>query len=298
MAEIATFMEGRKSESPKALYIASQPGGGKTGLKIFLLNEESKKGNYFIEFNPDEIAIYHKYYREILEEYPNESYKKLQKFVSPALDNYLRKRAVELRYNVLQEGTFGSTEGYIKAIEFQKNGGVANIGNMESGNTRQAIKVNGGYNIDRAILAVDRFESLLSSFEREQYFEENNLPPRGVTIENHDRAYNNMLTTIGKIEEGRLYDRIRVYKRGYNETQPELVFILGDKKYMSATEAIRDIRKKNRKELLENSERYFDRINKLRAKAKSPVLLEKLDQLEAEFRQELGKTREGKGEEK
>ena len=44
----------------------------------------------FIEFNPDVIAIYHKYYDEILEEYPNESYRLLQKFVAPALDQYLR----------------------------------------------------------------------------------------------------------------------------------------------------------------------------------------------------------------
>ena len=125
MAEIATFIDFKATKNPKSIFIVSQPGAGKTGLKAYVENENQikQKGN-FIEFNPDVIAIYHKYYEQIINEYPNESHKQLQKFVEPALDNYLRKRAVELRSNIMQEGTFGSTEGYMKILDFQKNGGI------------------------------------------------------------------------------------------------------------------------------------------------------------------------------
>ena len=57
-----------------------------------------------MEGNATEDYINHEYYQEILEEFPDESYKILQRFVKPALDNYLRKRAVELRNSIVQEG--------------------------------------------------------------------------------------------------------------------------------------------------------------------------------------------------
>ena len=86
MAELALLMRPKTSDKPKSIFIVSQAGGGKT-------------------VNPDEVAIYHKYYEQILKEFPNESYAKLQKFILPALDQYLRQRAVQLRNNIIQEGT-------------------------------------------------------------------------------------------------------------------------------------------------------------------------------------------------
>ena len=98
---------------------------GKTGLKSFLMREF--KLPRFIEFNPDEIAIYHKHYREIIHEFPDDSYRILQRFVQPALDEYLRPKAVDSRFNIMQEGTFASTDGYLSLLRFQKYGGSAPI---------------------------------------------------------------------------------------------------------------------------------------------------------------------------
>ena len=198
MAEIATFMKSERAEKPRSIFAVAQAGAGKTGLKSFLINEAQDRGNItsYTEFNPDEIAVYHKYYREILEEFPDSSYKILQRFVQPALDTFLRQRAVELRNNLVQEGTFGSTQGYIQILDFQKNGGKASIGKIRSDGTREEVTVNGNYNIEINVLAVDRFESLLSCYEREQYFRESDLPPRVVTPQNHDYAYHKLLETL------------------------------------------------------------------------------------------------------
>ena len=66
---------------------------------------------------------------------------------------------------------------------------------------------------------------MLSSYESEQSFIELNLPPRAVTAENHDRTYNKMLETLQQIDDKKLYDKIRVFKRGKIETTPELRII-------------------------------------------------------------------------
>lgn len=292
MAEISIFMKSERVEEPKSVFVVAQAGAGKTGLRNFLINEAQNNGNItsYTEFNPDEIAIFHKYYREILEEFPDSSYKILQRFVSPALDTFLRQRAVELRNNLVQEGTFGNTDVYLKILDFQKNGGKANIGPVKEEGTRETKNVQGGYKIDINVLAVDRFESLLSCYEREQYFRDNNLPPRVVTPGNHDFAYNKMLETLQIIENKRLFDRIRVYKRGDSADRPELVFTSGDTKYSTITEAINTERLKNRQELLRNSEQYFLRIQNLRERIKENGIeaqLDRLNQLEAEFREEL-----------
>ena len=162
MAELAVFMNAQKSNRPTSVFVVAQPGAGKTGLKTYIKREYKKSDlqGGFIEFDPDVVAFYHKYYREILKEFPEESYKRLQKFVAPALDEYLRYRAVQFRNNILQEGTFASP-GYIKILDFQKNGGKLPF--------KKDTTVGGNYFIDINILAAHRFESLLSAYEREQY---------------------------------------------------------------------------------------------------------------------------------
>ena len=286
MAELAVFMNCAKSKNPTSVFIAAQPGAGKTGLRFHVEREYGYMN--FTEFDPDEVAIYHKYYDEILKEFPEESYQILQRFVRPALDTYLRNKAVQLRTNIMQEG-------YIDILEFQKNGGKAKLGENEDG-TKEDVEVPGGYNIDINVLAVSRFESLLSSYEREQTFIEKSLPPRAVTAENHDRAYNNMLETIRQIEQKRLYDRIRVFKRGREEGKPQLVFQTGQKKYPSVVEAVLQEREKDKNRKISHAEEYLSRIQQLKDRvmknknqANAEILLRKIEELEQEFISELHK---------
>lgn len=292
MAELALLMRVRPSDEPKSIFIISQAGGGKTGLKTFVENENYKgQENIFVEINPDEVAIYHKYYENIMKEYPKQSHTQIQKFVRPALDDYLRKRAVQFRTNIIQEGTFGSTDGYLKILDFQKNGGKAAIGPLESNGERKEIDIDGGYNIEIDILAVDRYESLLSSYEREQYFIETGLSPRAVTAENHDRAYENLIKTVQEIENRKLYNRMRVFKRGKIETEPELIYISDEGKYNSVADCIQEVRNEERKTIIKNSKKYLKRIQNLKQRVVDKNLIEKIEVLEREFLKELTQER-------
>ncbi len=122
LAEMAIFINSTSSRNPKSIFIIGQPGAGKTGLKqhIEMQYINSNNASNFIEFDPDMVAVYHKNYDKILEEFPDDSYSILQRFVKPALDNYLRQRAVQLKNNIVQEGTFSNTDGYIDILRFQK----------------------------------------------------------------------------------------------------------------------------------------------------------------------------------
>lgn len=293
-AEINTFILGdeAKSDNPSSFFVVAQAGAGKTGLKSFVIREAHESGLLpgYIEFNPDDIATYHKYYREILRDFPDESYSILQRFVSPALDTYLRQAAVAHKYNLVQEGTFGSTDVYVEIVDFQKNGGKADIGKLKDDRTREIIDVPGNYTINVDVLAVDRFESYLSSLEREQYYRENGLPPRVVALVHHDFAYNKMVDTLRILEDKGLIDRGRVFRRGPVPVEPRLVYEMGNSKYPSLVDAVIGERANNRFELLENSDAYYDRIGSLRSRIQAngiPEQLARLDELQDLFDSEL-----------
>lgn len=286
MAEIAIFGRCEKSEKPKSIFAVAQPGAGKTALRAYLVNEAQNAGTFakFIEFNPDEVAIHHKHYREIMRDFPDDAFKILKRFTYNALDYYLRQRAVELRCNIMQEGTFATTDGYLGIIDFQKNGGKL-----------QGKDIKGDYDVDINILAVNKYESLLSSFEREQYFVENGLPPRAVTIENHDYSYNKMLETVDIVEKRKLYDQMRVFRRGYIKEKPELVYIAGDNRFESVKAAILYERKIQEDELLKNPSLYINRIEILKQKLKenkNESLENRLGTLEKIFNDRLNEYRE------
>lgn len=294
-AEMAIFMNAKGLKNPTSIFVVAQPGAGKTSLKAYVINQAQDRGDLgkYIEFNPDVISSYHLHYLDVIKEHPDESHKILQKFTQRALDTYLRQRAVEIRCNIVQEGTFRS-DGYIDILNYQKHGGKIH----KFDDKQNAFKdVEGGYNIEINVLAVNRYESLLSCFEREQYFIENDLPPRPVTIENHDDSYEKMLKTIDIIERRKLFDTIKVFKRGYRENTPELIYISGDKRYPSISEAIRMERNKQEKELFNNPEVYLRRIKELRERVKvnnNEYLLNRIELLEKDFLYNLEKNKKSK----
>ena len=294
-ADISTFLDVHTVEEPKSIFIVGQPGAGKTALKSFVLAEKQNNGSFstFIEFNPDVISTHHANYAQIIENYPDEAYLILQNsFTRTALDDYLRPRAVHIRCNIVQEGTFGSTAGYLKIIEFQQQGGLAPIGEVLHDGSRQLKNVNGGYEVEIDVLAVDRFSSLLSCFEREQYFIDNGLPARVVIKEHHDRAYQSMLTTIDEIQSRKLFDTFKVYKRGSIQEKPELLYMIGNSSLSSVSQFIKCERERQEMELFEHPEPFIDKMQKLMMRASkggNKFLLGRLQEFEREFYTELKK---------
>ena len=295
-AELQVFLRSKGVEEgsqPYSVFVVGQPGAGKTSLRAYVESEYIEEGIEcpFIEFNPDEIALYHKYYREIQKEYPNESYQLLQKFVYPALETYLRPKALQLRNNVIQEGTMFNKDSYLKMIDLQKNGEKTESP-MPELDGRGSKKMAKGYFIDINIMAVHRFESLLSCYEREYKNIEDGLTPRAVTAYNHDNSYYKALETIQEIEKRGLYDRIRVFKRGKEMFKPQMVYCVESATLPMSNikQVIENQREMNKQQILEDADTYLDRICILKDKVKeigNTVLLDKIEVLENEFLTEL-----------
>ena len=294
MAEAVLFTGVKSRENPKSIFVVGQPGAGKTGLKGYVLAENHVNLSESVDINPDQVAAFHKYSDEVIAKCPNDSHRILQKFIRPALDGYLRLKAVQLRSDIIQEGTFASS-GYIDILRFQRNGGknapigrivdtpgMDHVGDFDK-IRREGVDVEGGYNIEIDVLAVSRFDSLLSSYEREQYFREHLLPPRAVTKENHDRSYDAMLDTLDIVEREQLYSTIRVFKRGYSEDRPELIYETGDPRFKKVSDAVRAARRDETNKLLRNPSAYRMKIKRLLEKDLEPSLREKVEDLESEF---------------
>jgi len=294
MAEAVLFTGVKSRKNPESIFVVGQPGAGKTGLKGFVLSENNLNLSECVDINPDQIAAFHKYSDEVIANCPSDSHRILQKFVRPVLDGYLRLKAVQLRCDIIQEGTFAS-DGYIDILRFQRNGGknapigrvvetpgMDHVGDFDQ-IKREGVDVEGGYDVEIDILAVSRFDSLLSSYEREQYFREHQLPPRAVTKENHDRSYSALLDTLDTVEREKLYSKIKVFKRGYREDRPELIYESGDPRFKSVSDAVRAARKEETNKLLKNPGNYRMKIKRLLEKNLEPTLREKVEDLGEEF---------------
>ena len=285
-AEIALFANCKPGKNPRSFFIVAQPGAGKTGLKSYIV-KTSQDSSSFVEFDSDVVGIYHEHYLKIMRDYPGMSFKILERFVRPATDEYLRLKAIKLRANIMQEGTMSNKDTYISILDFYKNGGLAQIGEIDENGLRKTIEVQGDYHVEIAALAVDRYESLLSSYEREQFYREQSLAARVVLPQYHDNSYMKMLETINEIERRGLADKISVYKRGYVEDNPELLWVSGDQRFQSTKEAITYFRSKERRELMQQPDQYRKRLQSLLNRVTDKDQISRIMKLAEEFEQEV-----------
>lgn len=241
-AIMGIFGNSKVSKDPTSFLIVAPPGSGKTGLAAFV---ERNSTRIPIRIDPDMIGIYHDGFQKINEEIPETSYKELQKFVKTVLNDTIRPMACELKVDIISEGTFADTNGYIDIIKNQ---------------------MNHGYKVDLSTITVTRLESLMSCFERQQCRIEKGLPPRINSVEYHDSAYNKFMKTLGIVEEQKLYNSISVYERGEVETEPQLFYRTGDPEYPTAIEAIEAQRRQGLENILNNAEAYQNRIDVLKTK--------------------------------
>lgn len=300
-AELAMFLGSTRAKSPKSFWIIAQPGAGKTALTEYIIkaNQDFFGDNGYIQFNPDSIGKYHKYYKEIAHEFPEQQYEIVQRFTGPALDKYFRPLAVIGGYNLVQEGTF-SSPAYMDILNFQKNGGSEQVGDILPDGTRDMVSSKGGYYVELDVLAVNRYESLLSSYEREQDFRDFGITPRIVVPQRHDYSYKKMLETIDKAEKRGLIDVSNVYRRGklisdngkslkvYED--PALVYSSEGKERKNTVKEIENERQKEIDELLEDPTQYLGRIELLRQRIKENGIEEqliRLGSLEQDFLEKL-----------
>ena len=232
-------------EEPELIYITAGPGAGKSSAERYFQKKLFiNRGIIPFIFNSDKLATYHPKSDEALKTLlPHIYYKVTRWFVRPAAPfilNELRKSKISL----INENTLDHGESDIEETKKFKEA---------------------GYKIKANVIATDIFVSRLSCFEREAAQLRNGSIPRGISKESQERMYNSFEPTIRKLDELGLLDEVNVFTRGKTVVDdPILIYQKGDRRYKDFKEAIDVERNRQREILLNNSEQYFERIQKAR----------------------------------
>lgn len=236
------------STNPTSIVAIGQPGAGKTGLTRYLtLNFMQETNEDIVHIDPDLVGQFHPRYKEILSSKGLESFQHLAKFSSRALKT-INAYCMERKFNLMTEGTFRDTEGYMRIFREMKEK---------------------GYKIDLNLLAVHRIESLISSMERYFYMINHRIPIRIVSVKPHDEAYENMSKTLKQVEKEGLATRIRVFNRGEDELIPNLVYS-SDKpngRYQTPFEALNGERNRNIESMIQEEQKVKRRLENLKQEA-------------------------------
>ena len=246
------------TEQPMISYLIGQAGSGKTTLRRYISDENFvKDGECVVELDADKLAVFHKYYDELIKLPPDDFYKLTRNFVKPA-NKIIHKTVIDNKINVVKEKVMHKGEpDYQEVAEFKS----------------------GGYKVDMNIIALDGYESFLCCIERDISLIKNGLEPRRVTRADHDRMYTPFIQELREFAKRGLCDRINIYGRGESVDKPNLLYSndVQSENALNVEEcikAIEDERNRMHNELIKNQ------------KVKEEYILQ-LIQLEQEINNEL-----------
>jgi len=175
-------------KTPTFLLIAAQPGSGKTGLANASKSYLRERGGY-VRIDADRLREALPYYPALAKQDPLNASARSQHDAGLCVQE-LRKRAVEEKRNVMEEGTFRSpddAERFVRALK-------------EAGNR-----------VELRILAVPPDQSLLGIYQRYEQQIDGGIVPRNVEDHYHDAAVSGLMQTIVRVEG--LVDRCTVHNR-------------------------------------------------------------------------------------
>ena len=221
---------------PVAIITGGQPGSGKSGIVVQSRLDLANDNREHIILDVDTYRGLFKNATELAKEYP-EYYSEITDPVVGQIMNKLLAETINGGYNFIFEGTLGSP-AIIKTIK------------------SSPIE----YDINARLIAVSRFESLLSIFER--YLEMNKLMGMGrlTTIDAHDTRYNNFTNIAPNLENEGI--EVEVYKRSTNKKVPKQVYKTseGQRRYCSVLEALLTERMKSYELCMGNAEERLQSI--------------------------------------
>jgi len=175
-------------ETPTFLLIAAQPGAGKTGLADASKSYLRERGGY-VRIDADRLREALPYYPELARQDPLNASARSQHDAGLCVQE-LRKRAIEEKRNVMEEGTFRSpddAERFVRALK------------------------DAGNRVELRILAVPPEQSRLGIYQRYEQQIAGGIVPRNVKDAYHDAAVAGLKQTIVRIE-GQV-DRCTVFNR-------------------------------------------------------------------------------------
>lgn len=231
----------KPSQNPIVHFLVAPPGAGKTGMELYIKNLLKDSGEDAVQVGSDKLATYHPNYQEWLQLPAEECYQISRKFTVPASEIIYEQLRTE-KMNMVFEKTFHKGESDLEFVRKFKEA---------------------GYKIVIDIMSTDKYESLLSCYERDIKAAEIGISPRPIARENFDKMYTSFLSEVISMENMGLCDSINVFTRGIKMSKPNLVYKSGDLTYMNAYQAVEEERRKQRRRLLEenNSLNFQKRIS-------------------------------------
>lgn len=182
------FKDAKSFEHPKIFIMGGQPGAGKSTYIDKLINSEEGKDCLII--NGDEYRCYHPKIKEIYTKHPDD----LATITDLDVRDWTQRifaKAIQNRNNIIFEGTMRTP---------QICNTIKDLHNL-------------GYSVNVHVMAVNFYESKLSTYSRFEEAVKAGGMPRHTPPEAHDETYTRMLDTIQQIEDEGCFDKITIHGR-------------------------------------------------------------------------------------
>ena len=239
--------------------VGGQSGAGKSRL-ITLVKKQFEEGAVVVDF--DELRSYHPSYDEINKNYPEIIHRILQEDTE-RVKNEVLDYLISKGYNTIYEGALRNTQGFMEfAKKFKDN----------------------GYNIQMDILAVPKLESYGSTLYRYAAALMTDNQPRWVEKVFHDASYEGVIRTVEAFINEGLTDVINVYVRDGKE--PSLIYPSKTQFFNNPVSAITFGRERGRRKAIQDYPQKRAIVEQI-LKAKQPEILDKLEEWEKLYREEL-----------
>ena len=182
------FSQAKSFENPDIFILGAQPGAGKsTYINHLIASGEAKD---CLVINADEYRAYHPQIDEINSKYPEQ----MAAITDLDVRDWTQRifaQAIKNRNNIIFEGTMRTNQicETIKKLHDQ------------------------GYNVNIIVLAVNYFESKLSTYSRYEESLQRKELARHSPPEAHDETYGKMLSTLQQIEDEGYYSKMTIHSR-------------------------------------------------------------------------------------
>jgi predicted ABC-type ATPase len=184
-------------DNRQAIYLAAQPGSGKTTLRNYLMYEMGISNNTVV-LNADELREYHPDYHALQSDTIN--YAKAPYLVNPDANGWYNKLQAEASskgYNLIFDSTLG--------------------GNANDYATSMRKRISEGYKLSLHVLAINSELSRLGIYLRYETQMLNKGNGRFVSMKAHDINYNNLVPNLSFLLDEIPWEKVGVYSRHVKE---------------------------------------------------------------------------------
>jgi hypothetical protein len=236
------------AENKIAVYLAAQPGSGKTSLRNYLIGELDI-ANKSIVLNTDELRDYHPFYNALQSD--PKLYAKAPYLVNPDASGWYEKLQMEAAnsgYNLIIDSTLG--------------------GNVDNYAASMNKRLSEGYKPSLHILAINRELSKLGIYLRYENQMKNKGIGRFVSMLSHDTNYNNLVPNIDFLLKNIPWQRVDIFTRHIDENNAgnAVRLMLSSHNAINNTEIINQIKAEHTRHWTDIEKEYLKyRINQVDA---------------------------------